>query len=128
MTFGKEARLAKKYLMRGSKTMTKPIVVDAATFDQTVLQSKTPVLVDFWAPWCRPCIMAAPVLEELVDEYAGRMTIAKLDIDQNGEIAAKYGIMAIPNLIIFKNGQPLSQIVGYKPKAELKRALDAALG
>jgi len=114
--------------MRGSKAMTKPIVVDAATFDQTVLQSKTPVLVDFWAPWCRPCIMAAPVLEELADEYAGRMTIAKLDVDQNVEVAAKYGIMAIPNLIIFKNGQPLSQIVGYKPKAELKRALDAALG
>ena len=128
MTFGKEARLAKKYLMRGSKAMTKPIVVDAATFDQTVLQSKTLVLVDFWAPWCRPCIMTAPVLEELVDEYAGRMTIAKLDVDQNGGVAAKYGIMAIPNLIIFKNGQPLSQIVGYKPKAELKRALDAALG
>jgi len=107
--------------------MTKPIVIDDATFDQTVLKSKTPVLVDFWAPWCRPCIMAAPVLEELAEEYAGRITFAKLDVDQNAKTAAKYSIMSIPNLIIFKNGKPVSQIVGYKPKAELKRDLDAIL-
>ena len=108
--------------------MNKPIVVDDANFDQTVLQSKTPVLVDFWAAWCRPCLMAAPILDELAEEYAGRITIAKLDVDQNTKTAVKYGIMAIPNLIVFKNGQPASQIVGYKPKAELKRDLDAALG
>jgi len=71
--------------------------------------------------------MAAPVLEELAEEYAGRITITKLNVDQNAKTAAKYGIMAIPNLIIFKKGQPASQIVGYKPKAELKRDLDAAL-
>jgi len=108
--------------------MTKPIAVDDATFDQAVLQSKTPVLVDFWAPWCRPCIMTAPVLEELAEEYAGRLIIAKVDVDQNAKTAAKYAIMSIPNLIIFKNGKPVSQIVGYKPKAELKRDLDAILG
>jgi len=108
--------------------MTKPIAVDDANFDQQVLKSKTPVLVDFWAPWCRPCIMAAPVLEELAEEYAGRITFAKLDVDQNAKTAASYNIMAIPNLIIFKNGKPVSQIVGYKPKAELKRDLDAVLG
>lgn len=107
--------------------MNKPIVVDDANFDQTVLQSKTPVLVDFWAAWCRPCIMAAPVLEELAEEYAGRITIAKLDVDQNAKTAVKYGIMAIPNLIIFKDGKPASQIVGYRPKAELKQSLDAVL-
>jgi len=107
--------------------MSKPIEVDDNNFDQTVLQSETPVLVDFWAPWCRPCLMTAPVLEELVEEYAGRITIAKLNVDQNAKTAAKYGIMAIPNLIVFKKGQPASQIVGYKPKAELKRELDAAL-
>lgn len=107
--------------------MTKPITVDSSNFEQVVLQSKIPVLVDFWAPWCRPCIMAAPVLEELAEEYAGRITIAKLDVDQNGRTAAQYRVMAIPNLIIFKNGKPVSQIVGYKPKAELKRDLDAAL-
>ena len=108
--------------------MTKPIVVDDGNFDQTVLQSKTPVLVDFWAPWCRPCIMTAPVLEELAEEYTGKITIVKLDVDQNPKTAAKYRIMSIPNLIIFKNGQPAAQIIGYKPKAELKRDLDAALG
>ena len=107
--------------------MSKPIEVDDGNFDKTVLQSETPVLVDFWAPWCRPCLMAAPVLEELAEEYAGRITIAKLNVDQNAKTAAKYGIMAIPNLIIFKKGQPASQVVGYKPKEELKRSLDAAL-
>ena len=107
--------------------MSKPVTVDDDNFDQTVLQADTQVLVDFWAPWCRPCLMAAPVLEELAEEYAGRITIVKLDVDQNMKTAAKYGIMAIHNLIIFKNGQPVSQIVGYKPKSELKRDLDAAL-
>jgi thioredoxin 1 len=107
--------------------MSKPIEVDDATFDQQVLKSKTPVLVDFWAPWCRPCIMAAPVLEELAGEYAGRITFAKLNVDHNAKTAANYNIMAIPNLIIFKDGKPVSQIVGYKPKDELKRDLDAVL-
>ena len=107
--------------------MSKSVPVDDGNFDQMVLQSKTPVLVDFWAPWCRPCLMAAPILDELAEEYAGRITIAKLDVDQNGKIAAKYGIMAIPNLIIFKNGKPASQIVGYRPKKELKQSLDAVL-
>jgi len=107
--------------------MTKPIVIDDTSFDQTVLKSKTPVLVDFWAPWCRPCLMTAPVLEELAEEYTGKLIIAKLDVDQNAKTAGKYGIMSIPNLIIFKDGKPVSQIVGYKPKAELKRDLDAAL-
>jgi len=107
--------------------MSKPITVDDANFDQTVLQAKTPMLVDFWAPWCRPCIMTAPVLEELAEEYSGKLTIAKLDVDQNTKTAAKYSIMSIPNLIIFKDGKPVSQIVGYKPKVELKRDLDAAL-
>jgi thioredoxin 1 len=108
--------------------MGKPVSIDDSNFDQMVLQSKTPVLVDFWAPWCRPCIMTAPVLEELAEEYTGRLIIAKLDVDQNAKTAAKYAIMSIPNLIIFKNGKPVSQIVGYKPKAELKRDLDAILG
>ena len=108
--------------------MNKPINIEDGNFDQTVLQSETPVLVDFWAPWCRPCIMAAPILEELAEEYKGRIIIAKLNVDENQRNAAKYGIMSIPNLIIFKNGQPVSQIVGYKPKAELKRDLETALG
>jgi thioredoxin 1 len=107
--------------------MTKPIHVDDASFEKQVLESNIPVLVDFWAPWCRPCLMAAPVLEELANEYANKITFAKLDVDQNAQIAAKYNIMAIPNLIIFKEGKPVSQIVGYKPKEALKKDLDAVL-
>jgi len=107
--------------------MSKPIEVSDASFAKQVLESKIPVLVDFWAPWCRPCLMAAPVLEELAKEYANKITFAKLDVDQNAQTAAKYNIMAIPNLIIFKEGKPASQIVGYKPKEELKRDLDAVL-
>ena len=107
--------------------MSKPTTVDDSSFDQMVLQAETPVLVDFWASWCRPCLMAAPILEELAEEYAGRITIAKLDVDQNPKTASRYRVMSIPTLLIFKNGQPASQIVGYKPKAELKRSLDDAL-
>jgi len=107
--------------------MDKPITVDDVNFDQVVLKSEIPVLVDFWAPWCRPCLMAAPILEELAGEYIGKVTIAKLDVDQNQKVAKRYKVMAIPNLIIFKNGELVSQIIGYKPKAELKRELDAVL-
>jgi len=107
--------------------MSKPIEIDDASFEQKVIKSDIPVLVDFWAPWCRPCLMAAPVLEELAKEYADRITFAKLDVDQNAQTAAKYNIMAIPNLIIFKEGKPVSQIVGFKPKEELKKNLDAVL-
>ena len=108
--------------------MSKPAAVDDGNFDQIVLQAEIPVLVDFWAAWCAPCRMVAPLVEELALEYEGRISFAKMDVDQNSKTAAKYKVMAIPNLIIFKNGQPVSQIIGYKPKAELKRSLDAALG
>ncbi len=107
--------------------MNKPIAIDDSNFDQIVLQAKTPVVVDFWATWCAPCRMVAPIVDELAEEYSGRISFAKVDVDQNSKIATRYGIMAIPNLIIFKNGKPASQIVGYKPKEELKRSLDAAL-
>ena len=108
--------------------MNKPITIDDSNFDQIVLQAEIPVLVDFWAPWCRPCLMAAPVLEELAEEYSGKITIAKLDVDQNAKTAAKYGIKAIPTMLLFKKGEPVSNIVGYKPKTELKRSLDDVLG
>ncbi len=107
--------------------MSKPIAVTDVDFEEKVLKANTPVLVDFWAAWCRPCLMAAPVLEELAEEYDGKLTIAKLDVDQNAKTAAQYGIMAIPNLIIFKDGKPVSQIVGYKPKDALKRDLETVL-
>lgn len=108
--------------------MSKLNAVDDANFDQEVLQSEIPVLVDFWATWCRPCIMVTPALEELSEEYAGRLTILKMDVDNSVKTAAKYGIMSIPNLIIFKDGKPASQIVGYQGKAELKKSIDAAIG
>ena len=107
--------------------MTEPITVDDSNCAQTVLQAETPVLVDFWAPWCRPCLMVAPILDELAGEYSGRITIARLDVDQNPKTATKYNIMSIPTMLIFKNGQPVSNIVGFRPKEELKRSLDDAL-
>jgi thioredoxin 1 len=107
--------------------MAKPVDIDDSSFEQSVLESNSPVLVDFWATWCKPCQMVAPILEELAEEYSGRVAFTKLDVDQNQQVASRYGIMSIPNLIIFKDGKPLSQIVGFKPKAELKKALDAAI-
>jgi len=107
--------------------MGKPTAVDDSNFDEIVLQAKTPVLVDFWAEWCGPCHMVAPVVEELAEEYEGRISFVKLDVDQNPKTASRYGIMSIPTLLIFKDGSPVSNIVGFRPKAELKRSLDAVL-
>ena len=107
--------------------MSKPVPVDDGNFDQMVLQADNPVLVDLWAPWCRPCLMLAPTLDELAGEYDGRINFVKLDIDQNPKTASRYGIMSIPTLLIFKDGEAVSQIVGLRPKAELKRSLDAVL-
>ena len=107
--------------------MSTPIEVNDSDFDQIVLQAKTPVLVDFWAAWCGPCRMVAPVVEELAGEYDGKVSFTKVDVDQNPKTASQYGIMSIPTLLIFKNGAPVSNIVGFRPKAELKRSLDAAL-
>ena len=107
--------------------MSQPIMIDDDNFDQTVLQAETPVLVDFWATWCRPCLMLAPILDELAEEYDGRITIARMDVDQNPKTASRYRIMSIPTLLLFKKGEPVSHMVGYRPKAELKRDLDASL-
>ncbi len=108
--------------------MSKPVTVKSKDFDKIVLQSKTPVMVDFWAPWCGPCRMVAPVIEELAKEYEGRVSFGKVNVDEEAKITSKYAIMSIPTLILFKDGKPVSNIVGFRPKAELKRSLDAALG
>ncbi len=108
--------------------MSQAVNVDDSSFEQVVLKAKTPVLVDFWAAWCGPCRMVAPVVEELAKEYSGKVAFAKVDVDKNSKTASQYGVMSIPTLILFKNGNAVSNVVGFRPKAELKKNIDAALG
>jgi len=107
--------------------LEKPIDIDDKAFDDKVLKASVPVLVDFWAPWCGPCRAVAPILDELAKEYKGKVTFARLNVDESPQNASKYGISAIPTLLIFKEGKPISQIVGFRPKAKLKKALDEAI-
>ncbi len=107
--------------------MAHPIAVNDIDFEEQVLKSDTPVLVDFWADWCAPCRMVAPIVEELANEYDGRVTFAKVDVDANAETSLKYGIRSIPTLLVFKGGKPVDQIVGAVPKAVLKKHLEGAL-
>ena len=107
---------------------TKNIVqVTDQNFDTTVGASLQLVLVDFWATWCAPCKMLKPLVEELANEYEGRVTIGELDVDANPVIASKFGVLSIPSLILFRDGKPAERIVGYKPKAYLKQKIDAVL-
>ena len=106
---------------------SEPIHVSDETFEKSVLQSPVPVIVDFWAPWCGPCRMVAPIVDELSNEYDGKVAFFKINVDDNPKTASQYGVMSIPTLIVFKNGQPVSNIVGFRPKAELKKNLDTAL-
>jgi thioredoxin 1 len=105
-----------------------PVVTSAATFVDDVLTSEKPVLVDFWAAWCGPCKMVAPVLDEIAAENADKITIAKLDIDANPSIARDYQIMSVPTMILFQGGKPVKQIVGAKPKAALLNDLREFIG
>ena len=93
-------------------------------FSQNVLQSQSPVLVDFWAEWCGPCKMIAPLLDELADEYSGKITIGKVNVDEQQSLAAQFGVRAIPTLLLFNKGQIAEQMVGAKGKRDLKASLD----
>ncbi len=107
--------------------MSEIVAVDDATFDEHVKTADVPVLVDFWAEWCGPCKMIAPVLEEIAQEQAGKLRILKLNIDDNLDITRRYDVMSIPTLILFKDGQPQARLIGAKPKGQLMAELAAFL-
>ena len=104
----------------------KTIEITDSNFEDEVLKSDKPVLVDFWAEWCMPCRALAPTIDELADEYEGKVKVGKLDTDANRDVSMKYGISAIPTIILFKNGEVEKKFVGMTPKAEFASALDAA--
>lgn len=102
----------------------KPITLTDANFEEEVLQSDVPVLIDFWAVWCGPCRIIAPVVEELAEEYDGKVKVGKLDVDENQESAVKYGVRSIPTLLIFKGGEVADTIIGAVPKAQIQQRLE----
>ncbi|HEY8533342.1 MAG TPA: thioredoxin [Micromonospora sp.] len=101
--------------------------VTDATFASEVLQSEKPVLVDFWAEWCAPCRKVAPILEEIANEMGDKVTVVKLNIDENPETARAYQVMSVPTLTVFKGGQPVQSVAGAKPKSDLVKMIEAAL-
>jgi thioredoxin 1 len=101
--------------------------VTDANFEQEVLKSPTPVLIDFWAPWCGPCRAIAPIVDDLATEYAGRLKVVKVNVDDNPQTPSRYGVRGIPNLLIIKGGEVKEQIVGAVPKAHLVKAVDTAI-
>ena len=104
--------------------MAEVIELNADTFEREVIDCELPVLVDCWAPWCQPCLIVAPIVEEVAKEYQGKVKFCKLNVDENSDIAARYGIMSIPTLLIFKEGKVVNQIIGAVPKEMIKEKLD----
>ena len=108
--------------------MGKPVEVTDSTFEEMVVNADKPVLVDFWATWCGPCKMIAPVLDEIANEMEGKLVIGKLDVDNNQDTAMAFGVMSIPTLLLFKNGEPVDRIVGFQPKPQLWKRINAHVG
>jgi thioredoxin 1 len=104
--------------------MAKPVEVTDATFDEEILKSDKLVIVDFWAVWCGPCKMIAPIMEEFASEYEGKIKIAKVDVDHNPNIAVKYGIRSIPTVMFFKDGKVVDQVIGASPKSHFEEKIE----
>jgi len=103
------------------------IVITDSNFQTEVATSKTPVVVDFWAPWCGPCRAVSPIVEELAKEFVGKIKVGKLNVDENQETAGQFGVMSIPTLLFFKDGKPVDSIVGVKSKEDIKRKMESLL-
>jgi thioredoxin 1 len=106
---------------------TQAMKVDQASWDAEVLQAPGLVMVDFWAVWCGPCQMVAPIVDELAGEYTGKLKVMKLNTDENPEIAGRYQVMSIPTIVFFKNGQPAEKLIGARPKRQFKEIIDTLL-
>ena len=97
-------------------------------FQKEVLESKQPVVVDFWAPWCAPCRIVSPIIEELATEYVGKVKVGKMNVDENNQTAGQYGVMSIPSIVFFKNGKPVRTMIGAQSKENYKQAIEETLG
>lgn len=108
-------------------TSEKILILNEDNFDDEIQKKQKPILVDFWAAWCGPCKTIAPVLEELAEEMSGRAYVAKVDVDVNGDLANRFGIMSIPTLVVFKNGRMVDQLIGNAPKPKIQQLIDKHL-